>query len=202
MKLITSLTSPFGRKARIALQEKRLECPLEIDIPWNAETHVPDFNPLGKIPVLVMDDGSSLFDSRVIVEYMDNLSPVGRLLPVTNRDLIQVKRWEALADGISDAAATIFLERKRPQEQQSSEWIDRQQLKIDRGLKVLSEELADNSWFLNDVYSLADIAVGCTLGYLNLRFPEIAWQNNYPNLAQLYEKLMQRPAFAESTPPV
>ncbi len=202
MKLITSLTSPFGRKARIALQEKRLECPLEIDIPWNAETHVPDFNPLGKIPVLVMDDGSSLFDSRVIVEYLDNLSPVGRLLPVTNRDLIQVKRWEALADGISDAAATIFLERKRPQEQQSSEWIERQQLKIDRGLKVLSEELADNSWFLNDVYSLADIAVGCTLGYLNLRFPEIAWQNNYPNLAQLYEKLMQRPAFAESTPPV
>ena len=202
MKLITSLTSPFGRKARIALQEKRLECPLEIDIPWNAETHVPDFNPLGKIPVLVMDDGSSLFDSRVIVEYLDNLSPVGRLLPVTNRDLIQVKRWEALSDGISDAAATIFLERKRPQEQQSSEWIDRQQLKIDRGLKALSEELADNSWFLNDVYSLADIAVGCTLGYLNLRFPEIAWQNNYPNLAQLYEKLMQRPAFAESTPPV
>ncbi len=202
MKLITSLTSPFGRKARIALQEKRLECPLEIDIPWNAETHVPDFNPLGKIPVLVMDDGSSLFDSRVIVEYLDNLSPVGRLLPVTNRDLIQVKRWEALSDGISDAAATIFLERKRPQEQQSSEWIDRQQLKIDRGLKVLSEELADNSWFLNDVYSLADIAAGCTLGYLNLRFPEIAWQNNHPNLAQLYEKLMQRPAFAESTPPV
>lgn len=202
MKLITSLTSPFGRKTRIAVQEKRLECPLEIDIPWNAETHVPDFNPLGKIPVLVMDDGSSLFDSRVIVEYLDNLSPVGRLLPVTNRDLIQVKRWEALADGISDAAATIFLERKRPQEQQSSEWIERQQLKIDRGLKVLSEELADNSWFLNDVYSLADIAVGCSLGYLNLRFPEIAWQNNYPNLAQLYEKLMQRPAFAESTPPV
>lgn len=202
MKLITSLTSPFGRKARIALQEKRLECPLEIDIPWNADTHVPDFNPLGKIPVLVMDDGSSLFDSRVIVEYLDNLSPVGRLLPVTNRDLIQVKRWEALADGISDAAATIFLERKRPQEKQSSEWIKRQQLKIDRGLKALSEELADNSWFLNDVYSLADIAVGCTLGYLNLRFPEISWQSNYPNLAQLYEKLMQRPAFAESIPPV
>lgn len=202
MKLITSLTSPFGRKVRIALQEKRLECPLEIDIPWNADTQVPDFNPLGKIPVLVMDDGSSLFDSRVIVEYLDNLSPVGRLLPVTNRDLIQVKRWEALADGISDAAATIFLERKRPQEQQSSAWIERQQLKIDRGLKVLSDELADNSWFLNDVYSLADIAVGCTLGYLNLRFPEITWQDNYPNLAQLYEKLMQRPAFAESIPPV
>lgn len=200
MKLITSLTSPFGRKARIAVSEKRLECPLEIDIPWNADSQVPNYNPLGKIPVLVMDDGSTLFDSRVIVEYLDNLSPVGRLLPVANRDLIRVKRWEALADGISDAAATIFLERKRPAEQQSPEWIARQQLKIDRGLALLSEELEDNNWLLNDVYTLADIAVGCTLGYLAFRFPEIDWKTQYPNLAKLYEKLLLRPAFADSIP--
>lgn len=200
MKLITSLTSPFGRKARIAVLEKRLECPLEIDIPWNADSQVPNYNPLGKIPVLVMDDGSTLFDSRVIVEYLDNLSPVGRLLPVANRDLIRVKRWEALADGISDAAATIFLERKRPTEQQSPEWIARQQLKIDRGLALLSEELEDNNWLLNDVYTLADIAVGCTLGYLAFRFPEIDWKTQYPNLAKLYEKLLLRPAFADSIP--
>lgn len=200
MKLITSLTSPFGRKARIAVLEKRLECPLEIDIPWNPDSQVPNYNPLGKIPVLVMDDGSTLFDSRVIVEYLDNLSPVGRLLPVANRDLIRVKRWEALADGISDAAATIFLERKRPTEQQSPEWIARQQLKIDRGLALLSEELEDNNWLLNDVYTLADIAVGCTLGYLAFRFPEIDWKTQYPNLAKLYEKLLLRPAFADSIP--
>lgn len=200
MKLITSLTSPFGRKARIAVSEKRLECPLEIDIPWNADSQVPNYNPLGKIPVLVMDDGSTLFDSRVIVEYLDNLSPVGRLLPVANRDLIRVKRWEALADGISDAAATIFLERKRPTERQSPEWIARQQLKIDRGLALLSEELEDNNWLLNDVYTLADIAVGCTLGYLAFRFPEIDWKTQYPNLAKLYEKLLLRPAFADSIP--
>lgn len=201
MKLITSLTSPFGRKARIALAEKRLECPLEIDIPWNDDTSVPDYNPLGKIPVLVMDDGTTLFDSRVIVEYLDNLSPVGRLLPVNGRDHIQVKRWEALADGISDAAATIFVERRRPAEQQSDAWIARQQQKIDRGLAALSEDLAESPWCLNDIYTLADIATGCTLGYLAFRFPENDWQEKYPNLARLYDKLMLRPSFADTQPP-
>lgn len=202
MKLITSLTSPFGRKARIALAEKRLECPLEIDIPWNEGTSVPDYNPLGKIPVLVMDDGNTLFDSRVIVEYLDNLSPVGRLLPVNGRDHILVKRWEALADGISDAAATIFMERKRPLEQQSQDWITRQQLKVQRGLAALSEELGESSWCLNDTYTLADIATGCTLGYIAFRFPENDWQQKYPNLARLYEKLMLRPAFADTQPQI
>lgn len=200
MKLITSLTSPFGRKARVALAEKRLECPMEVDIPWNEGTSVPDYNPLGKIPVLVMDDGNTLFDSRVIVEYLDNLSPVGRLLPVNGRDHIHVKRWEALADGISEAAATIFMERRRPHEQQSQDWITRQNLKIERGLAALSEELDDSPWCLNDVYTLADIATGCTLGYIAFRFPENDWQQKYPNLARLYEKLMLRPSFADTHP--
>lgn len=200
MKLITSLTSPFGRKVRIALAEKRLECPLEIDIPWNDDTAVPEYNPLGKIPVLVMDDGSTLFDSRVIVEYLDNLSPVGRLLPVNGRDHIQVKRWEALADGISDAAATIFIERRRPTELQSDDWIKRQELKISRGLAALADDLGDSPWCMNDSYTLADIATGCTLGYLAFRFPENDWHQRYTNLARLYDKLMLRPSFADSQP--
>lgn len=200
MKLITSLTSPFGRKARVALAEKRLECPLEVDIPWNEGTTVPEYNPLGKIPVLVMDDGNTLFDSRVIVEYLDNLSPVGRLLPVNGRDHIHVKRWEALADGISEAAATIFMERRRPLEQQSQDWIKRQQLKVERGIAAMAEELADSPWCLNDIYTLADIATGCTLGYIKFRFPENDWQEKYPNLARLYDKLMLRPSFADTQP--
>lgn len=200
MKLITSLTSPFGRKARVALAEKRLECPLVVDIPWNEGTTVPEYNPLGKIPVLVMDDGNTLFDSRVIVEYLDNLSPVGRLLPVNGRDHIHVKRWEALADGISEAAATIFMERRRPLEQQSQDWIKRQQLKVERGIAAMAEELADSPWCLNDIYTLADIATGCTLGYIKFRFPENDWQEKYPNLARLYDKLMLRPSFADTQP--
>ena len=130
MKLIASLTSPYARKVRIVLAEKKIDCDLVEDSPWVPETTVPDYNPLGKVPVLVLDDGTTLFDSRVIVQYLDTVSPVSRLIPETGRQRIAVKRWEALADGICDAAAAIVLERKRAARQQSSEWIDRQRRKI------------------------------------------------------------------------
>src|SRR5438105_2870874 len=114
MKLLASLTSPFARKVRIVLAEKKIDYDLEQDNPWNAETAVPQYNPLGKIPVLELDDGTALYDSSVIVDYLDTVTPVGRLIPETTRQRVLVKRWEALADGICEAAATIFLERKRP----------------------------------------------------------------------------------------
>ncbi|QDQ27812.1 glutathione S-transferase [Chitinimonas arctica] len=199
MKLIASLTSPYARKVRIVLQEKRIECPLTVDIPWNVDTQVPTVNPLGKVPVLILDDGSTLFDSRVIVEYLDHISPVAKLIPNDHRQAVQVKRWEALADGISDAAATIFVERKRPSAQQSPEWIDRQMAKIERGLQTLSDDLGERAWCVES-YTLADIAVGSCLGYLDLRFAEIDWRVQYPNLAKLADKLAQRPAFAETMP--
>ena len=101
MKLIGSLTSPYVRKARIVLAEKHIGYNFELEMPWNMDTHVPDYNPLGKVPVLVMDDGTSLFDSRVIVEYLDNINPVSRLIPESNRRRIMVKRWEALSDGFA-----------------------------------------------------------------------------------------------------
>lgn len=201
MRLIASLTSPFARKVRIVLFEKRIECPMTVDIPWNAETQVSQFNPLGKVPVLVFDDGNSLFDSSVIVDYLDAISPVTQLMPKDRRQAVQVRRWEALADGISDAAATIFLERKRPAKQQSPDWIERQQKKIDLGLQALSNDLGDKAWCNGEGYTLADIAVVCCLGYLSLRFPEILWRDLYPNLAKLADKLAQRPAFIETVPP-
>ncbi len=201
MKLIASLTSPYARKVRIVLAEKHIECDLQVDIPWNEDTHVPDYNPLGKIPVLVLDDGTAVYDSRVIAEYLDHASPVHNVLPKDARGRIAARRWEALADGICDAAATIFLERKRPEAQQSPDWIARQQLKIERGLATASRDLADRVWCVADAYTLADIALGCALGYLDLRFPSIAWRDSYPNLAGLMQRLNERPAFADSTPP-
>ena len=119
MKLIASLTSPYARKVRIALAEKKIEYELVEAAPWAEDTNVPAFNPLGKIPVLVLDDGTSLFDSRVIVEYLDTVSPVSRLIPEPNRQRIAVKCWEALADGICDAAAAIVIEGRRPLKQRS-----------------------------------------------------------------------------------
>lgn len=200
MKLIGSLTSPYVRKARIVLAEKRIGYDFEVDIPWNADTHVSDHNLLGKVPVLVMDDGTTLFDSRVIVEYLDSVNPVSRLIPESNRHRIMVKRWEALSDGICDAAATIFLERKRCNAEQSAEWISRQQKKVTQGLEAATRELGDKKWCDGNTYTLADIALGCTLGYLAFRFPEIEWRNTSPNLAELSDRLEKRAPFMETVP--
>lgn len=201
LKLVATLTSPYARKVRIALAEKKFEYTLVEDSPWVAGNAVADLNPLGKIPVLVLDDGTRLFDSRVIVEYLDTVSPVSRLIPEPSRQRIAVKRWEALADGICEAASAVFLERKRPLRQQSTDWIERQRAKIDRGVVELSEELNERPWCNGEAYSLADIATGCALGYLDLRFPEIDWRGAYPNLVALAEKLAGRPSFADTVPP-
>lgn len=201
MKLIASLTSPYARKVRIVLADKKIDCPLEVDIPWDENTRVADYNPLGKVPVLELDDGGALYDSRVIVEYLDNISPVARLLPQENRPLIQVRRWEALADGITDAAVAIVMEKRRPADKQLDSAIQRQNEKIARGLAALSHDLGERQWCNGEAYSLADIAVGCCLGYLDFRFPEINWRENYPNLAALVERLSVRPSFADTVPP-
>ena len=202
MKLIGSLTSPYVRKVRVVLAEKKIEYEFELDSPWSPESNVPNINPLGKIPVLVLDEETTLFDSRVISEYLDNVAPNNKLKPAPNRERTEVKRWEALADGICDAAALIFLEKKRPAERQDADWITRQESKLIRGLDYMASELGDNAWCMGNHFSLADIATGCALGYLAFRFPEIDWSVKHPNLARLYDKLMQRQAFADTIPKV
>ena len=137
MKLLGSLTSPFVRKARIVLAEKKIEYSFDLDNPWDEKSRVPDANPLGKVPVLVLEDDSTLFDSRVIVEFLDSVSPISRLIPADNREKIEVKRWEALADGVLDAAILARLERtwpERAETQRCEAWVERQLGKIDAAL--------------------------------------------------------------------
>lgn len=200
MKLIGSLTSPYVRKARIVLAEKKIEYDFELDSPWDADSGVAGINPLGKVPVLVLDDETVLFDSRVIVEYLDNVTPNNKLMPAPNRERTLVKRWEALADGVCDAATTTFLEGKRAARLQDKNWIERQRGKVVSSLEFMSEELGDNAHCMGTHFSLADIAVGTALGYLAFRFGDIGWQESHPNLSKLYDKLMQRPSFAETVP--
>lgn len=200
MKLIGSHTSPFVRKVRIVLAEKKIDYEFVIDSPWLAESTVPNINPLGKIPVLLLDEETPLFDSRVIVEYIDNVTPNNKLFPAPNRERTEVKRWEALADGICDAAAAAFLEAKRPAAQQSGDWIARQRDKIYRGLAFMSEELGDKPFCMGTHFSMADIATGTALGYLCFRFADINWQESHPNLARLYTKLLARTSFTETVP--
>jgi len=200
MKLIASLTSPYVRKIRIVLAEKKIDCDLVLDSPWVEGNQVSACNPLGKIPVLVLDDGSTLYDSRVIAEYLDTVAPNNRLIPASGRERISVKRWEALADGVLDAAVAAFLESKRPDGERSSSWLERQRGKVNQALKAMSDDLGEQPWCHGNSFSLADIAVGCALGYVSFRLGDIRWSEQHPNLSQFYEKLMQRPAFAETTP--
>ena len=203
MKLIGSLTSPYVRKVRIVFLEKKVDVDLELENVWAADTKIALNNPLGKVPCLILDDGEAIYDSRVIAEYVDTLSPVGKLIPAGSRERAIVKTWEALADGVDDAGILARLEvTLRPTEQQSSEWLERQMGKIDAALAQMSRELGDNAWCHGNQMTLADIAVGCALGYMLFRFPNVAWQAQYPNLDALYQKLMQRPSFAETAPPV
>jgi glutathione S-transferase len=201
MKLIGSFTSPYVRKVRVVMADKKLDVSFVQENVWAAETTIQEVNPLGKIPCLVMEDGSTLYDSRVIAEYLDTISPVCKLLPPNGRDRTEVKVWEALADGVLDAAITVFLERReRPPEQQSARWIERQMSKVHAGLREMASKLGDSAYCMGVHYTLADVAVGCTLGWLAFRFPEIDWRTDYPNLARLADKLADRPSFRDTVP--
>ncbi len=202
MKLIGSLTSPYVRKVRVVMAEKKLDYQLVLEDPWGTDA-VLKSNPLGKVPCLVMEGGEAVFDSRVIVEYLDTLSPVGKLIPPSGRERVEVRTWEALADGLCDAAILARLERTwGPREGARSEaWVQRQLGHVHSALKAMSLGLGDTPWCCGNHFTLADVACGTALSYLDFRFPEIAWRGEYPNLARLVTKLSARPSFVDTAPP-
>jgi glutathione S-transferase len=203
MKLIGAVTSPYARKVRVVMAEKKLDYQFILEDVWAADTKIMDANPLGKVPCLVMEGGEALFDSRVIVEYLDTLSPVGKLIPTVGRERAETKTWEALADGLCDAAILARLEAGwagRSAEQRSQAWIDRQMGKISASLKAMSQGLGERNYCTGTHFSLADIAVGCALGYLDFRFPQIDWRGDYPNLSKLQDKLGGRQSFIDTQP--
>ncbi|WP_295851339.1 glutathione S-transferase N-terminal domain-containing protein [uncultured Xylophilus sp.] len=204
MKLIGSLASPYVRKVRVVMAEKKLDYQFMLENVWSQDTAIGVSNPLGKVPCLVMEGGEAVFDSRVIVEYLDTLSPVGKLIPQQGRERAEVKTWEALADGLLDAAILVRLEKGgfqgRAEGERSQAWVDWQLRKIQGALKAMSQGLGDKPYCSGIHLSLSDIAVGCALGWLEFRFPEIGWRTEYPNLARLTDKLAQRPSFADTVP--
>jgi len=203
MKLIGSVTSPYVRKVRIVMVEKKLDYQFVSEDVWSDTTQIHASNPLGKVPCLIMEGHEAVFDSRVIVEYLDTLSPVGKLIPPAGRERAEVKTWEALADGLLDAAILARMEAvwtKREDSQRSQAWIDRQLDKIQHALAAMSQGLGEKAYCSGIHLSLSDIAVGCAVSYLDFRFPQIDWRTPYPNLHKLYDKLAQRPSFVESLP--
>jgi len=203
MKLIGALTSPYVRKVRIVMAEKRLDYQLELEDVWNRDTILKS-NPLGKVPCLVMEGGEAVFDSRVIVEYVDTLSPVGRMIPERGRERAEVRTWEALADGVLDALILARLEQTwagRSEAQRSAAWVSRQMDKVHASLAAMSQGLGDKPFCSGIHFSLADIATGCAFGYLDFRFAHIDWRSQYPNLEKLDAKLAQRLSFIDTKPP-
>ncbi|MGH8306777.1 MAG: glutathione S-transferase N-terminal domain-containing protein [Gammaproteobacteria bacterium] len=201
MKLIGSLSSPYVRKVRILLSEKGIECPLALEDVWAADTKIQALNPLGKVPCLILDDGTALYDSRVICEYLDTLPPANSLIPLAIHDRIEVRRWEALADGVLDAGVLMRLEQtQREPQERSGKWIERQRSKVLTGLEVMARELGESEWCAGARFTLADIAAGCALGWLSFRLPEIDWRSRHPNLGKHYDKLMMRRSFSDTAP--
>jgi glutathione S-transferase len=203
MKLIGALTSPYVRKVRVVMAEKKLDYQMVLEDVWGSD-HILAVNPLGKVPCLVMEGGESAYDSAVIVEYLDTLSPVGRLIPATGRERVEVRTLEALADGLIDASILARLEKTwagRTEAQRSNAWVERQLSRVDASLHAMSKALGDKPYFTGIHLSLADIAVGCALGYLDFRFPGIHWRAAHPNLEKLHAKLMQRQSFIDTAPP-
>jgi glutathione S-transferase len=203
MKLIGSLTSPYVRKVRVVLAEKKLDVQFVLEDVWGNDDILPS-NPLGKVPCLVMEGGETVYDSRVIVEYVDTLSPVGKLIPASGRERVEVRTWEALADGLLDASILARLELHwagRSPRERSQAWVDRQLSRVHAALKAMSQGLGDKPYCAGNHLTLADIAVGVALGYLDFRYPEIDWRAPYPNLLRLHDKLAARPSFVDTLPP-
>ncbi|WP_420993499.1 glutathione S-transferase family protein [Cupriavidus sp. 30B13] len=202
MKLYASQTSPYARKVRVVMAEKKIDYQMvEVDV-WSPDTTISQYNPLGKVPCLVMEDGGAIFDSRVIVEYVDTLTPVSRLIPQGARERVEVRCWEALADGLLDAALLARLEHtQREPAQRSERWVKRQLGKIDSAVAAIADGLADRPWCCDNHYSLADVAVGCALSYLDFRFADIPWRERHPRLAAYQDKLGKRQSFIDTEPP-
>lgn len=200
MKLIIATPSPYARKARIALREKGIPYEEIVDNPWLATSGVSQFNPLGKVPSLILDDGRVVHDSRVIVEYLDTLGRDPPLIPLDPAQRIVHKQVEAIADGICDAIVLIVLERSRAESRQSPDWIERQRAKIVAGTAELSRLLGAGACFTASGLGLAEVATGCALGYIDLRFPEYDWRPGHANLVDLAAALAARSSFRETLP--
>ncbi len=201
MKLIGSYTSPYVRKISVMLLEKGIPFDFINDTPHEPGCKITQFNPLGKVPALVTDEGDIFYDSPIIVQFIELMNVAPTLLPWQPLEALRVKQIEALADGVTDAAVALVLEGRRDADKRNEAWVLRQREKLLRGLDAL-EKLAEKRTLLNsESLNVADIAVACSLGYINFRRIAPGWCVERPELIKLVERLFQRESFARTTPP-
>ncbi|MFL5289364.1 MAG: glutathione S-transferase C-terminal domain-containing protein [Rhodopila sp.] len=189
-----------SHQVSLFIREKGIPFELVTEVPWDSTTQTPKYNPLEKLPVPLFDDGSSVYESRFILEYLEAKFPLPPLLPDAIDEKLAARQVEVIADGICDAFVLFFWERHRPPEHQSQEWITRQQRKVIGGLAALARIAADRESVIGDRFGLADIATGTVLGYLSVRFPELPWRSQHPNLAAFSDRIEQRESFHATRP--
>ena len=200
LKLISATPSPYARKVRIALAEKAIPFELVTEVPWNSTTATPQYNPLEKLPVLVLPDGTGVYESRFILEWIEAKHPAPPMLPDDIDDRLFARKVEVVADGVCDACVLLFWERHRPADRQSAEWKARQMRKVDGGMAALAGWAGTRRFIVGDEFGLADIAAGTVCRYLDVRFPEYPWRSRHPDLSAYSDALERRPSFAGSVP--
>ena len=200
LQLISATPSPYARKVRIALAEKGIPFTLLTEVPWDRTTRTPQYNPLEKLPVLLLEDGGSVYESRFILEWLEAKYPDLPMLPTGLDDRLFARKVEVVCDGVCDAMVLLFWERNRAPEHRSAEWMARQLRKIDGGLAALANWAGDRNFIIGEEFGLADIAIGTVCGYLGVRFAEHPWRDRHPNLAALSDRLERRPSFRGSIP--
>lgn len=199
-RLISATPSPYARKVRIQLAEKNIPFELITEVPWNSDTQTPRWNPLEKLPVLLLPDGGSVFESRYINEWIEIKHPTPPLMPADADGMLAVKRFEVIADGACDALVLMFWENAREPAARSEPWFARQQRKVDGALRELDRTVGDSVYAWGDRFTMADIACGALLGFLSVRWPHNPWRAAYPHLASYSDRLEERPSFAATRP--
>ena len=200
MKLIIATPSPYARKIRVIMREKKIKFEEIIDVPWNTNTLTHGLNPLGKIPILLREDHEPLFDSKVIAQYLDNFKPNPLFYPTNLEENTYAKLLETVADGICDSIVLIFLENSRKETLRSKTWIKRQEKKIFEGVQYLSNNLDQKKYFVGNHFNIADVSGFTCLEYLDLRFPKFKWRDQYKNLVVYWNIHKDRQSFKETKP--
>ena len=198
-QLISATPSPYARKVRIALAEKGLPFELLTEVPWDSTTTTPRYNPLEKLPILLLGDGSSVYESSYILQYLELKHPQVPLVPKDIDGHLAARKLEVLCDGVCDAVVLSLFEKMRAGGG-SPEWLTRQRRKIEGGMAEMARLVGQRQWAVGEAFSLGDIAVGTAAGYVSLRFQEMPWRAQHPDLALFSDRLEQRASFKDSVP--
>jgi glutathione S-transferase len=200
MRLISATPSPYARKVRIALAEKAIPFELLTEVPWNDDTTLPQHNPLEKLPVLILEDGSTIYESSYILEWLERKFPVPALLPRDDDGILAAKKCLVLGDGVCDAFLLVFFERQRPEAHRSAPWVARQMRKIDSGIAEMARLVGERDYVVGGRFTLGDIGISVPLAYFDVRFREFDWRSRYPNLARYVDRLSERPSYQATVP--